>query len=62
MDVGWHTHNPGRNPNCQGYNGFDWDTSLFPDPEFPSDPAPSVVEFAVEVEVTVDVEFGDSLT
>ena len=38
MDCGWHLNNTnaagrkGANPDCQGYNGYDWNEGLFPDP------------------------------
>ena len=38
MDCGWHLNNTnaagkkGANPECQGYNGYDWNEGLFPDP------------------------------
>eukprot|EP00041_Stephanoeca_diplocostata_P031332 m.973822 g.973822 ORF g.973822 m.973822 type:complete len:923 (-) comp23937_c0_seq4:718-3486(-) len=32
MDVNWHTYNPRNLKQCNGYNGFDWNQSLFPDP------------------------------
>ena len=32
MDVDWHFRNPERNTACAGYNGYDWNASLFPDP------------------------------
>ena len=39
MDCGWHknnTHgsngNQRENPQCMGYNGYDWNEQLFPDP------------------------------
>jgi hypothetical protein len=37
MDCGWHLNNSNAtsknaNPNCIGYNGYDWNEALFPDP------------------------------
>jgi|EP01049_Picozoa_sp_SAG25_P008476 hypothetical protein len=33
MDCGWHLNNTSpHNPSCQGYNGYDWNEVLFPDP------------------------------
>jgi hypothetical protein len=37
MDCGWHKNNTNAtskqaNPACQGYNGYDWNEVLFPDP------------------------------
>ena len=32
MDVDWHFRNPRLNPKCSGFNGYDWNTGLFPDP------------------------------
>ena len=38
MDCGWHKNNTNAagniiNPQCQGYNGYDWNEGLFPDPK-----------------------------
>jgi len=32
MDVDWHFRNPAQKSTCAGYNGYDWNASLFPDP------------------------------
>ena len=33
MDCGWHVNNTSpHNPSCSGYNGYDWNEVLFPDP------------------------------
>ena len=38
MDCGWHKNNTNAagniiNQHCQGYNGYDWNEGLFPDPQ-----------------------------
>ena len=33
MDCGWHLNNSHSNPHCQGYNGYDFNEGLFPNPK-----------------------------
>ena len=32
MDKNWHTGTDDLSRGCQGFNGYDWDPALFPDP------------------------------
>jgi hypothetical protein len=33
MDCGWHVNNTPPTAGCAGYNGYDWNEHLFPDPK-----------------------------